>query len=131
MGLDFQFPRSHPLNEFVNASFDIGAVGGLFKFIEHVIGDLFFRRSMGFEGQLSLFFRPLEQFVRRAVGFQADQDSNLFDILQRREQLVKSADEKVSDQAIEIARVFALANPQSGRANSCQARSSETSGQMT
>jgi hypothetical protein len=36
---------------------------------------------------------------------QSDQDTNLFDIFQRGIELVKAADEKITDQAIEKTRV--------------------------
>src|SRR6266487_892764 len=64
-----------------------------------------FHAGVRFQGEFALLFSSLQKFVGGAVGLQADEDADFLNPLQRRVELVKAADEKISDEAIEKARV--------------------------
>src|SRR5439155_13936123 len=56
--------------------------------------------------QLAISLRVLPKFVRRAVRLQSDENSHLVDVFEGGINLVKSADIKVADKAIEMACVL-------------------------
>src|SRR5271157_4077589 len=59
------------------------------------------RRCVRLQHKFTSLFRPFEKVVSRAVSLQADQDADFLNFFQSRVELVKAADKKISDQAIE------------------------------
>ena len=80
MGFDLQFARPDPLDELVNASFDLGAVGRFFEFVQDIFGNCSFADAWDSRVN-SLLFGSLKQFVCRAICLDADENANLLDLL--------------------------------------------------
>jgi hypothetical protein len=102
---DFQFAGLDPLHEFADAIFNFPAVTRLLKLIQDCPRQLFSNLGVGFENKFLLLLGGLNQIVNGSVGLDADKNTNLFSVRERRMQFVEAADEKVTDETIKMLRV--------------------------
>jgi hypothetical protein len=107
VGADLKLAGPDPFHEFADAVFDLNAVTGFLElgqdFAGHALPDL----GVGFQNKLLLLFGGLNQFVGRAIGLDANENTDLLGFRKRRVKPVKAADKEIADEAIEEARVVA------------------------